>query len=273
LKLGGLNLVCLKSMCDSLHVSQFLRLLKSSDVKSLSHVGFWIGDSMCELQSSLCSTACPVRIPDYYANIEALIVEAKVDGLITVNGLKCLTNKQIYHHHTSSLPVCKIEQESGVSYQRIWSLINLPILRSEERQVSYLLVHNKLPIQERLFRIGLRNDPYCQLCDVASICDTEHYFTSCTRVVSVWQCIREGLINMVGDFTDRELLNFMWSSSAQDKEAVWLLGSFIARVWFDDSLHPIKREEMFGYLKFKFKADQLGSRHQMNDIPSLHMVI
>ena len=78
---------------------------------------------------------------------------------------------------------------------------------------------------------------------------------------------------MVGLYSDRELLNFMWATCALDKEAVWLLGSYIARIWFDESVNPINREELFGYLKFKFKSDQLGSRHQMNNIPSLHMVI
>ena len=46
---GGLNLLCLKTMCDSLLLSQFLRLLKSSDIKSVSHVAFWICDTISDL--------------------------------------------------------------------------------------------------------------------------------------------------------------------------------------------------------------------------------
>ena len=33
------------------------------------------------------------------------------------------------------------------------------------------LIHNKLPVKERLFRIGLNVDPYCQACPGGIFCD------------------------------------------------------------------------------------------------------
>ena len=41
---GGLNLISMSAMCNSLLTSQYLRLLKSSDAKSVKHVVYWIGD-------------------------------------------------------------------------------------------------------------------------------------------------------------------------------------------------------------------------------------
>ena len=41
---GGLGLVCIRSMADSLRLMQLLRLLKSSDGKSICHFNWWIGD-------------------------------------------------------------------------------------------------------------------------------------------------------------------------------------------------------------------------------------
>ena len=41
---GGCGLTCIKSMAQSLLLTQLLRLLKSEDSKSVSHVGYWIGE-------------------------------------------------------------------------------------------------------------------------------------------------------------------------------------------------------------------------------------
>ena len=45
---GGLGLFCIDGMCNSLLLSQFLRLLKSNDTKSIAHVSFWIGESLTD---------------------------------------------------------------------------------------------------------------------------------------------------------------------------------------------------------------------------------
>ena len=46
---GGLGLTCLHTMCKSLLLSQFLRLLKSDDEKTMTHIGFWMGDLLADL--------------------------------------------------------------------------------------------------------------------------------------------------------------------------------------------------------------------------------
>ena len=46
---GGLNLVCVMTMCNSLLTTQFLRLLKSSHLKAQAHVDSWIGDTLSDL--------------------------------------------------------------------------------------------------------------------------------------------------------------------------------------------------------------------------------
>ena len=45
----------------------------------------------------------------------------------------------------------------------------------------YLLLHNKLPVAERLFRIGFKNDPYCLNCPQAVKADVEHFLCQCER--------------------------------------------------------------------------------------------
>ena len=60
-------------------------------------------------------------------------------------------------------------------------------------------MHNKLPVKERLFRVGLSNDPYCNFCPSAEICDVEHFFCACGRVNAIWCRIKDILASMVKD--------------------------------------------------------------------------
>ena len=87
----------------------------------------------------------------------------------------------------------------------------------------YLLLHNKLPVPERLFRIRLRNDPYCQTCIGAEVADVEHFFCVCEKVRRVWEWVKNEVMKHMGqqqDVTDWELLNTFLPSSAYDQENV-----------------------------------------------------
>ena len=46
---GGLNMPCLATMSKSLLSSQFLRLLRSGDIKSIAHVDYWMGSLLSDL--------------------------------------------------------------------------------------------------------------------------------------------------------------------------------------------------------------------------------
>lgn len=102
-------------------------------------------------------------------------------------------------HHLKSLPVTKVEQKAGRSYKAAWERAASPVITACPRDVIYLLLHNNLPIRERMFRIGLATDPYCDSCFSAEICDIEHFFCACPRVSGVWKEVRpmeEGVVGV-----------------------------------------------------------------------------
>ena len=63
---GGLGIVCVDSMCNSLLLSQFLRLLRSADDKYVSHILYWLGDSLTDILPGADSGVHPDIIPEYY---------------------------------------------------------------------------------------------------------------------------------------------------------------------------------------------------------------
>ena len=267
---GGLNLCCVLRMSNSLLISQFLRLLKSSDDRSVAHVSYWIGDTLSDLLPGIENGPHPSNVPDYYATIESSIVFGRINDVIMQGTWKLVTNKMLYIDATKTLPVPKVEYEAGTSFRRVWMLLNSPILSSNTKDVPYLLIHNKLPVQERLYRVGIKSDPYCDVCPGSQIADTEHFFCSCSKVVDAWSWLHQKLISMIGvSISNENIIKLQFPSSDYDTELVWLICNYTTKVWTDifasKELH-IKKDELFGFLRFKYKEDQQGSRLPMRRI-------
>ena len=273
---GGLGLPCLKSMCCSLILSQLLRLLDSGDSKSVGHVGYWIGELLGDMVIGLDGGVHADILPEYFSYLANLVVDSKASGLISSSGWRAIRNKMIYNDHAKNFPLPKVEREAGFSYKGVWRLLQCPVLAADAKDVLFLLIHDKLPVRERLFRIGLVNDPYCQLCPGAVLEDLEHFFCDCERVSLVWVWMRRKLIEMLGvdstSVTNWELINLFLPNSSRKKDVAWLLGTFVARAWEDIFIRRKTRvgwEVFFGFLKFKYKAAQLGARMSLGLIPGL----
>ena len=262
-------------MCRSLRLTQFLRLLESSDSKFIAHIDYWIGDSLSDLLSSLDDASVhPKDIHDYFCDLEALVMAGRFDGFLSATSWRGLTNKIVYREHAKSFPEVKVQHDAGTSlnYKLVWSRINSSVLRFPVRDVCFLMVHNKLATNERLFRIGMRNDPYCVYCPAATICNTEHFFCHCIRVKRVWHHVKSILVPLLkADVDDWSLINFFMPKNEYENETVWLVANYTALVWrelFTCNSEELKEEEFFGFLTFKFREDRRGSRIKLRDIPN-----
>ena len=256
---GGLQLPCLASMADSLLFSQCVRLIKSGDKKSLQHLSFWLGDLLVDLIPGLDQVDRASVIPEYFNHIGELFAEMMISDFLTTGSLGSITNKMVYVEMTSTLPPPRVVMESNLDYNLTWSRLHSPVVDARARDVLYLLIHNKLPVPERLFRIRLRNDPYCRTCvSGAEIADVEHFFSQCEGVVSTWTLVRNEILRygkVHRDVENWKILNLMFPKSRLDNELVWIVSSYALYVW--DSVYSrgadVRAEQFFGFLKFKYK--------------------
>ena len=212
---GGQGLPCVMSRCKALMLCQLLRLLRSKDDKSICHVGYWIGELLGDLVPGIDEGVHAIVVPGYFEHLAHLVVEAKSCDLVTEGNWKILTSKAIYLHYADSFPVPKVEMEAGISYKAVWQRAISTVLLASARDIQYLLIHNKLPLQERLFRIRLAADSYCKYCPGADIS------CSCSMVSHVWGRVRAmlvGLMGVGGCCSDWELVNFQFPSSNSDME-------------------------------------------------------
>ena len=269
---GGLDLTCVNFMSRSLILTQLLRLLKFGDHKSLGHASFWLGEILEELNSDFNLGFHPKDSPAYFQYLAYLITDVQIMDLLTVENWKVISNKIVYKSFVQSLPDPKIEVEAGSSMSLVWKRLSSLSLSADVKEILFLLVHNKLPTKERLFRIKTVQDPFCDRCDKHAIGNREHYFCSCNSVSDVWKEVSDILISLLGKTVSSEdLITLKFSKSSKDTEVTWLIGSYIYFVWKkyrEGNKDYISRGHLFGYLRFKYKSDQLGSRSPLN-IPNL----
>ena len=157
-----------------------------------------------------------------------------VTDTLTIVTLKTITNKAVYAEMTSSFPPPKVVMESGRDYGKVWSRLNSSVVEFRARDVMFMLLHNKLPVQERLFRIRLRADPYCVHCSSAEIADVEHFFCCCVKSLEVWSWLKRKVMLLVGQqhqVVDWDLLNLFLPPSDYEQEIVWLVSSYVMYLW------------------------------------------
>ena len=156
---GGLGLLCLSSMGKSLRLSQTLRLLKNGDAKCVSHIWYWMGAVLQDLIPEKGVAELVNVVPTYYEALAEVLVDARMVGTVCDSNWKSLMNQIIYKSYQNNFSNCKIEKDIGKSLSESWRRLHFPCLTSSTREILFLIMHNKLPMQERLFRVGMANDP------------------------------------------------------------------------------------------------------------------
>ena len=132
------------------------------------------------------------------------------------------------------------------------------------RDIMFLLLHNKLPVMERLFRIKLKPDPYCLRCPQAEINDVVHFFCKCEAVSNTWSWMKSQVVRMgqMGpNVTDWDIINLFFPNLTRGREILWLVSNYIIYVWETVNIkkQEVKLDKFYGFLTFKFKMHQAMS--------------
>ena len=154
---------------------------------------------------------------EYFEEVAENMAIVMMSDTLTATSVNTVTNKVIYKD-ISSFPTPKVEIGATHDYTQSWKRLQCWVIDSEARDIMFLLIHNKLPISERLFRIGAKLDPYCSYCPDAVIADIEHFFCACDRSKLGWSWTRlkiMGLCQQQGvSSTNWELLNLFLPKNA-----------------------------------------------------------
>ena len=120
-----------------------------------------------------------------------------------------------------------------------------------------------------MFRIKQAVDPYCLWClnrNVAVICDIDHFFCTCSRIVEIW----DSIVSLVKSLLDSPLLDSsrilrLNMPVKQCPGVIWILGAYVSKVW-NNGESEVCAAELFGFMKFKFKTAKLGTLAQIETV-------
>ena len=253
-------------------LGQLLRLLKSGEKKCIGHVWFWIGQCLSDLLPDWQITNHASKPATYFVSLAELVADAQIQNVLPASGWRTLSNKVIYSKYVESFEDVKVELNASV-----WKILNSLCLDHQTHEVMYLLLHNKLATRERLFRVYMANDPYCITCmeaGIPEVCEREHLFCSCLALANVWSEVRRMLNNIqqsIISTSNLELITLTFPKGGFSKEIAWIVATYVTEIWrihCRSSSFP-NRDQMFGFLRFKFKLDQIGARVKLNEIPGL----
>ena len=224
-----------------------------------------------DLVPGLGQTISSLHTPEYFGHIGGIFADMIVTDTLTDVSIKYLTNKAVYAEMTSSFPPPKVVRESERDYGIVWTRLHSPVVEFRARDVMFLLLHNKLPVPERFFRIRLRADPYCSHCCGAEIADVEHFFCLCERISRVWCWVKSQVMKHVSkqqDLEDWDLLNLFLPNSDFEQELVWLMSSYVLFVWDNVFVRgaEVKLEQFFGFLTYKYRKHQAVSKVQLKHL-------
>ena len=149
--------------------------------------------------------------------------------------------------------------------------LHSPAVDYKAKDVLFLLLHEKLPVQERLFRIGLRHDPYCLKCAGAEVHDFVHFFCSCVAVSNTWSWVKRQVVQwgqLGAGVDDFDVINLFYANSCNDTEIVWLVSSYVLYVWETVQVKKleVKLDKFFGFLNFKYKMHQTTSHVKLKNL-------
>ena len=112
-----------------------------------------------------------------------------------------------------------------LDYSTAWKRLHSTVVDGKARDVLFLLA-----VKERLFRIGLKHDPYCIKCAGAEVNDIMHFFCTCEAVCNTWLWLKIQVVQLghmgAGVRVDNwDLVNLLFPNSTCDSEIVWLVSS------------------------------------------------
>ena len=72
-----------------------------------------------------------------------------------------------------------------------------------------------------------------------------------------------------------DLISLNFNRNSYEKEIVWLVTSYVYEIWKKfsrKSEQNVKKEQMFGFLKYKYRKNQLGARLKLQEIREFDQV-
>ena len=182
-----------------------------------------------------------------------------MNDILTSVSVNQLTNRIIYRHLLVLREPKVVSDHINIDFSKTWKCLH-DHTPSDNRDLMLRLIHDKIPVPERLCRVGVRANSSCDFCPGQKVADTVHFFCSCIRVQKVWLWIRKKMAKIcqsVVKCSDWELLHLYIPRSMKQNCIVWLISNYTvyAWKWFLTKEAELDLKKFHGFLTFKYKEN------------------
>ena len=135
-----------------------------------------------------------------------------------------------------SLKLCRVElNHPEVDWQLSWQLASMKNLTSEDQTFLWKMLHDILPTQSRLHRMGMRNapTPNCTLCDSSVVDLLPHALVTCQNNREVTDWLLKVVHQHVPGLLPQQLV-LLDLGNLEDSvkfPLVWIISNVLSIVW------------------------------------------
>ena len=237
---GGLGLLNVKFKCIAEQIRSFLETaINPTFTNNLYHQALfkWHVEGNHDIPP-------PKKNPYLSEEFFEHIREVKEEGLLNLAKMTSgswykvlLENNVIMETATERiLKPCKAEiRNPTVDWELSWSLANMDGLCSSHKTFLWKMLHNVLPTQERLNKMGMRNapSPLCTNCSSNQLDSPSHALISCplNKQVSDWllKVLQPHVPNILP--TELVLLELGSVDDAFKLPVVWMIAEVLGQIW------------------------------------------
>ena len=184
---------------------------------------------------------CPTQSPYYDSSVYEIISKVKEEGILNIKTMtaamwyRVMTEDNITHTPTGDLVPCKIELKyPEVDWKRSWSLAVTPGLSTKQLTFIWRMVHDLLPSQVRLFRLGMPNisTDICSHCNNNMLGNLTHSLMLCPYNDGAGQFLLSKLNPHIQHLTPEKvlLLDFEVAKEYQ-LPVMFLVATVLSDIW------------------------------------------
>jgi hypothetical protein len=165
-----------------------------------------------------------------------LLEELSANGLLAHDSLREVTAKGLYESFTETPPPPRVEAKlPHLDWPLIWSRLHSSSLTLQERDFMFRLLHNILPVPERMARINPGASGLCPRCP-DSTASVLHTFTECVHTSDIWLSLFFNIHHFFPVIpTNQELLLLSFQRTPRDTDITASIVTFAMLVWVNRS--------------------------------------
>ena len=231
-KQGGLGLCDVGKKCSGLLVKQTLNVCQSKNSFTRLWMQYWLEEvggqnppHMVSIPGNLQYVKCIITICMYNEELHESIVQYGFSD-IDITSLKVFSK-------LNQLSIVKIrveEKNKNVIWKNVWENLNNESLTSQVFSSWYKIVHDIVPVNQRLNKINLEQTSICKLCNGE---DTLlHRLTSCNKVIGYWKYVRKKIaaILRTRDYNIKSGVliypDFKFPFKQRNNSLCWIIGNY-----------------------------------------------